>query len=87
MNMHRAAIGILAVAASATLQLNATAQTARELGGTGTVKGGTLAVTGTIQPGGRHAIGTLTVNGTSLTSGTLVIDTALDGTCDQLVFT
>ena len=73
--------------AGATLQLNSTAQTARELGGTGTVKGGTLAVTGTIQPGGRHAIGTLTVNGTSLTSGTLVIDTKADGTCDQLVST
>ena len=73
--------------AGATLQLNSTAQTARELGGTGTVKGGTLTVTGTIQPGGRHAIGTLTVNGTSLTSGTLVIDTALDGTSDQLVST
>ncbi len=73
--------------AGATLQLNTTAQTARELGGNGTVKGGTLAVTGTIQPGGRHAIGTLTVNGTTLTSGTLVIDTATDGTSDMLVST
>ena len=73
--------------AGATLQLNTTAQTARELGGNGTVKGGTLAVTGTIQPGGRHAIGTLTVNGTSLTSGTLVIDTAADGTSDCLAAT
>ena len=73
--------------AGATLQLNATAQTARELGGNGTVKGGTLAVTGTIQPGGRRAIGTLTVNGTSLTSGTLVIDTAADGTSDCLAAT
>ena len=73
--------------AGATLQLNTTAQTARELGGNGTVKGGTLAVTGTIQPGGRHAIGTLTVNGTTLTSGTLVIDTAADGTSDCLAAT
>jgi hypothetical protein len=73
--------------AGATLQLNTTAQTAHELGGNGTVKGGTLAVTGTIQPGGRRAIGTLTVNGTSLTSGTLVIDTAADGTSDKLVST
>ncbi len=73
--------------AGATLQLNTTAQTARELGGNGTVKGGTLAVTGTIQPGGRHAIGTLTVNGTTLTSGTLVIDTAADGTSDCLAVT
>ncbi|MBR1587108.1 MAG: hypothetical protein IJ658_02165, partial [Kiritimatiellae bacterium] len=43
------------------------------LGGTGTVKGGTLAVTETIQPGGRKTVGTLTVDGTLLTSGTLVI--------------
>ena len=73
--------------AGATLLLNSTAQTARELGGNGTVKDGTLAVTGTIQPGGRHAIGTLTVNGTTLTSGTLVIDTAADGTRDCLAAT
>ena len=73
--------------AGATLKLNTTAQTARELGGSGTVKDGTLAVTGTIQPGGRHAIGTLTVNGTTLTSGTLVIDTAADGTSDCLAAT
>ena len=73
--------------AGATLLLNSTAQTARELGGTGTVKGGTLAVTGTIQPGGRHAIGTLTVDGTSLTSGTLVVDMAADGTSDCLAAT
>ena len=51
------------------------------------MKGGTLTVTGTIQPGGRHAIGTLTVNGTTLTSGTLVIDTAADGTSDCLAAT
>lgn len=73
--------------AGATLQLNTTAQTARELGGNGTVKDGTLAVTGTIQPGGRHAIGTLTVNGTTLTSGTLVVDVAADGTSDCLAAT
>ena len=73
--------------ADATLDLNGTSQTARELGGTGTVKGGTLAVTDTIQPGGRKAVGTLTVDGMTLTSGTLVIDTAADGTCDCLVAT
>ena len=73
--------------AGATLLLNSTAQTARELGGNGTVKGGTLAVAGTIQPGGRHEIGTLTVDGTALTSGTLVVDAAADGTCDRLVST
>ncbi|MBQ6009488.1 MAG: autotransporter-associated beta strand repeat-containing protein [Kiritimatiellae bacterium] len=73
--------------AGATFLLNSTAQTVRELGGTGTVKGGTLSVTGTIQPGGRHAIGTLTVDGTSLQSGTLVADLAADGTSDCLAVT
>ena len=73
--------------AGATFLLNSTAQTVRELGGTGTVKGGTLSVTGTIQPGGRHAIGTLTVDGTALQSGTLVADLAADGTSDCLAVT
>ena len=73
--------------AGATFLLNSTAQTVRELGGTGTVKGGTLSVTGTIQPGGRHAIGTLTMDGTALQSGTLVADVAADGTSDCLAVT
>ncbi|MBQ6339931.1 MAG: autotransporter-associated beta strand repeat-containing protein, partial [Kiritimatiellae bacterium] len=73
--------------ADATLDLNGTAQTARELGGTGTVKGGTLAVTETIQPGGRKAVGTLTVDGTSLTSGTLVVDLDANGASDCLAAT
>ena len=73
--------------AGATFLLNSTAQTVRELGGTGTVKGGTLSVTGTIQPGGRHAIGTLTVDGTALQSGTLVADVAADGSSDCLAAT
>ncbi|MBR1588783.1 MAG: autotransporter-associated beta strand repeat-containing protein [Kiritimatiellae bacterium] len=73
--------------AGATLDLNGTSQTARELGGTGTVKGGTLAVTGTIQPGGRGTVGTLALDGTALTSGTLVADTAADGTSDRLAVT
>ena len=51
------------------------------------MKGGTLAVTGTIQPGGRRAIGTLTVDGTALTGGTLVVDVGADGTSDKLVST
>ena len=73
--------------ADATLDLNGTSQTARELGGTGTVKGGTLAVTDTIQPGGRKTIGTLTVDGMSLTSGTLVVDIGANGTSDCLTAT
>ena len=53
----------------------------------GTVKGGTLAVTETIQPGGRKTVGTLTVDGTTLTSGTLVVDVAADGSSDKLAAT
>jgi autotransporter-associated beta strand protein len=74
-------------ASGATLDLNGTSQTARELGGTGTVKGGTLAVTDTIQPGGRKTVGTLTVDGTSLTSGTLVVDLGANGASDCLAVT
>ena len=73
--------------ADATLDLNGTSQTARELGGTGTVKGGMLAVTETIQPGGRKAVGTLTVDGTSITSGTLVVDLGANGASDCLTAT
>ena len=71
----------------ATLDLDGTLQTARELGGTGTVKGGTLSVTDTIQPGGRKAVGTLTVDGTALTGGTLVVDLGANGTSDCLAAT
>ena len=71
----------------ATLDLNGTSQTARELGGTGTIKGGTLAVTDTIQPGGRKTVGTLTVDGTTLTSGTLVVDIGANGASDCLAAT
>jgi autotransporter-associated beta strand protein len=73
--------------ADATLDLNGTAQTAKELGGTGTVKGGTLAVTDTIQPGGRKTVGTLTVDGTTLTSGSLVVDIGANGASDCLAST
>ena len=75
------------VESGATLDLNGTSQTARELGGTGTVKGGTLAVTDTIQPGGRKSVGTLTLDGTALTDGTLVVDIGADGVSDCLAAT
>ena len=77
----------IAVADGATLDLNGASQTAERLEGAGTITNGTLAVAGPILPGGEGTIGTLTVNGTSLTSGTLVIDAAADGTSDKLVST
>ena len=77
----------MSVASGATLDLNGATQAAERLEGAGTVKGGTLAVAGPILPGGEGTIGTLTVDGTALTSGTLVVDAASDGTCDCLAST
>ena len=77
----------MSVASGATLDLNGASQAAERLEGAGTVKGGTLTVAGPILPGGEGTIGTLTVDGTSLTSGTLVVDAAADGTCDCLAST
>ena len=82
--------GTLKLASGATLpatEMWAASGATKELGGTGTVKGGTLAVTDTIQPGGRKAVGTLTVDGTSLTSGTLVVDLGANGASDCLAAT
>ena len=77
----------LSVAGGATLDLNGASQTAERLEGSGIVTNGTLAVTGDILPGGEGTIGTLALNGTALTSGTLVVDAAADGTCDKLAVT
>ena len=77
----------ISVAGGATLDLNGATQTAERLEGAGTVTNGTLAVTGSILPGGEGTIGTLTLGGTVLTSGKFVVDTAADGTCDRLVST
>lgn len=77
----------LSVASGATLDLNGATQAAERLEGAGTVTNGTLAVTGPILPGGEGTIGTLALNGTTLTSGTLVVDAAADGTCDCLAST
>ena len=77
----------LSVAGGATLDLNGASQTAERLSGSGMVTNGTLAVTGPILLGGEGTIGTLALNGTALTSGTLVVDAAADGTCDKLAVT
>jgi len=77
----------ISVASGATLDLAGASQTAERLSGEGTVTGGALAVTDTIQPGGEGTVGTLTLDGTSLASGTLVVDVAADGTCDKLAAT
>lgn len=77
----------LSVASGATLDLGTAAQSATGLSGSGTVKGGSLAVSGKILPGGKGSVGTLTLDGTTLESGTLSIDVAAGGACDALVST
>ena len=73
------------VASGATLNLNGQAQTLAGIGGSGSVSGGSLTVTGTVAPGGLSAVGTLTLANTPVLSGsTLLIDTRVDGTCDTL---
>ena len=48
---------------------------------------GTVAVADAILPGGEGKVGTLTLAGASLASGTLVVDVGANGTCDRLVST
>ena len=75
---------VVDIAASATLDLNGTAQTLSGISGSGLVTNGTLAVQGVIAPGGTNAIGTLTLAATTSLSGTLLVDTALNGASDLL---
>jgi autotransporter-associated beta strand protein len=76
--------GAVVLAAGAVLDLDGTAQTLTGLSGGGLVTNGTLTVTGTIAPGGTNAVGTLTLADVTPLSGTLLVDGALDGTCDRL---
>jgi autotransporter-associated beta strand protein len=73
------------LAAGATLDLGGMSQTLANLRGVGTVTNGTLAVSGTIAPGGTNVIGTLTIATSSVLTGTLLVDVATDGTSDRLV--
>ena len=77
----------LLVASGAVLDLGGATQSATRLEGSGTVRGGSLAVSGKIVPGGVGTVGTLTLDGTALQSGTLVADFGSDGACDTLVST
>ena len=75
---------VATVASGATFDLNGNSQTLAGLSGSGIVTNGTLAVSGMIAPGGTNVIGTLTLAANVSLTGTLLIDTALDGTCDLL---
>jgi len=73
------------VAAGAMLDLGGTGQKLGGLSGSGVVSNGTLAVNGTIAPGGVGTVGTLTLATSSATlAGTLRVDVAAAGACDVL---
>ncbi|HNX35744.1 MAG TPA: autotransporter-associated beta strand repeat-containing protein [Kiritimatiellia bacterium] len=75
---------LMEIAADAVLDLGGTRQPLAGLSGCGTVSNGTLAVQGVIAPGGTNAVGTLTLAAAATLSGTLLVDAALDGSCDRL---
>ena len=67
----------LEVAADATLDLCGGTLTVAGVGGSGRICNGTLVVTGEIQPGGRDAVGTLTIETAPVVAGaTLVVEGA-----------
>ena len=72
------------MAAGAVLDLAGLYQSFAGLSGSGMVSNGTLAVTGTIAPGGTNVVGTLTVAASTALTGTLLVDVATDGTSDRL---
>jgi len=74
----------VSLAANATLDLDGGAASINGLSGSGLVTNGTLAVSGTIAPGGTNVIGTLTLAAATALTGTLLTDVATDGTCDLL---
>ena len=76
---------LLGAAGVLDLGTNLYSQTLANLGGSGIVSNGTLAVTGAIAPGGTNVIGTLTVANSGGLSGTLLVDVAADGASDRLV--
>ena len=60
---------------------------AERLEGAGAITNGTLAVAGAILPGGEGKVGTLTLAGASLATGTLVVDVGANGASDCLAAT
>ncbi len=74
----------VALSGGATLDLGGHAQSLAGLSGSGLVTNGTLAVSGTVAPGGTNVIGTLTSAASTSLTGTLLTDMAADGSCDLL---
>ena len=77
--------GAVQVASGAVLNLDNASHTVASVTGEGVLSNGTLVVTGTISPAG-ESIGTLKLSNVAL-SGTLRVNVAMDGLCDQLVST
>ncbi len=75
---------VVDIAAGATLDLNGTSQALSGLRGSGLVTNGTLVVQGVIAPGGTNVIGTLTLTAATSLSGSLLVDTAMNGASDLL---
>ena len=77
----------LSVASGATLLLCGASQTVANAALFGTIAGaGTLTATGGFNPGGDGTIGTMVIDGGAKLAGDVVLDFAVDGSCDQFVF-
>jgi hypothetical protein len=77
--------GRVSVASGAVLDLDGASQTLTSVSGAGTISNGTLTVSEPLSPAG-DTIGTLKVSNIAF-NGTLLVNVAWDGACDQLVGT
>jgi len=82
--LGQTATNSVTLAAGTVLDLDGAAQELASVAGDGTISNGTLTVSMPLSPGGDGVIGTLRVANAAL-NGTLRIDVAADGTCDQVI--
>jgi hypothetical protein len=75
---------VVTVLSGTVLDLGGKTQALAGLSGYGLVTNGTLAISGTVVPGGTNAIGTLTLAAATTLNGALLIDTSVGGTNDLL---
>jgi len=74
----------LVLGTNALVDLDGYVQTLSNLSGFGTVSNGTLAITGTVAPGGTNVIGNLTLACSATLSGTLLVDVSATNS-DRLI--
>jgi len=72
------------IGADGVLDLGGLTRNLAGVSGSGSISNGTLAVTGTIAPGGTNVIGTLSVAANTTANGTLLVDVDADGNSDRL---